>query len=270
MLPFRQSDLAFASDIIPELVALWLAIRDRPSEVADGYRDRWEIRQREGHTAYYVVRDRFNRTRDPIDFLFLSRTCVNGLIRFNRSGEFNNSLHHTRPGIDPDTFEGVIANWSLAVQGVNFRVADYKDALSDVEPDDFVFLDPPYEATRGRYLPGTVQFDEFYVELARLNDLGAKWILTYDGQAGKREYKVALPPELYQSRIGITTGNSPFTRLMGTTLDSVVESVYLNYEPPRQLFRDFTKESGQPCQLSVTFDMEDRSTPVPIELEGQD
>ena len=43
-----------------------------------------------------------------IPLMFLSRTCVNGLIRFNDKGEFNNSLHYSRKGINPDTLETII------------------------------------------------------------------------------------------------------------------------------------------------------------------
>ena len=38
---------------------------------------------------YYRVRDRFNEGHDPHDFLFLNRACFNGVMRFNRKGEFN-------------------------------------------------------------------------------------------------------------------------------------------------------------------------------------
>jgi DNA adenine methylase len=232
MLPYPQSARAFASDIMPELIHLWTVIRDTPQLAIDGYSSRWQARQQLGHTVFYEVRERFNRTRDPIDFLFLSRTCVNGLIRFNKDGSFNNSLHHTRPGIAPETFAKVICKWSGAIQNVDFQVADYTDALQPVTQSDFVFLDPPYESTRGRYLAAAFDPDRLYTELDRLNRIGAKWMLTYDGHAGQRAYAVGLPAELYQARIEINTGNSPFTRLMQQSPDRITESVYLNYTPP--------------------------------------
>jgi DNA adenine methylase len=255
LLPFRPSKSSYASDTVSELIALWLTIRDKPQDLADGYRDRWAKRQKEGHTVYYFVRDRFNRTRDPIDFFFLSRTCVNGLIRFNKRGAFNNSLHHTRPGMAPDKLEEIIFRWSRAVQGVSFASHDYRSALSDVRRGDFVFLDPPYEATRGRYRAEIFDAHEFRTELARLNSVGAKWMLTYDGEAGERSYTGALPGDLYKLKLRIATGQSPFTRLMGTAVDPVTESVYLNYEPPGQLGAGAINEAQEPIQLSVCFDV---------------
>jgi len=269
MLPFCQSPTAFASDIIPELIALWVAIRDAPQEVSDGYRERWLCRQRDGHTVYYAIRDRFNKGRDPIDFLFLSRTCVNGLIRFNRNGGFNNSLHHTRPGIGPERLDEVLCCWSRAVQGVSFEACDYREALSQMREGDFAFLDPPYEATRGRYRPDAFDVEEFYEQLQRLNEIGAKWMLTYDGRAGVRKYAASLPENLYTSKLGIATGHSPFTRLMGTTLDEVVESVYLNYEPPRQFGGSVAQQSEKPVQLLVGFDVNDGLSRTGLELKPE-
>src|ERR1043165_197304 len=101
MLPFRPSKDAVAGDVIDELISLWICVRDKPDKTAAEYEKRWQRLQNCGHTAYYAIRDDFNRTRNPHDFLFLTRTCVNGLIRFNGDGDFNNSLHHTRPGIAP-------------------------------------------------------------------------------------------------------------------------------------------------------------------------
>jgi DNA adenine methylase len=231
LLPYRQRPNGIASDIMPELIHLWTIIRDTPDLAVAGYAERWRARQQLGHTVFYDVRKSFNRTRDPIDFLFLSRTCVNGLIRFNKEGSFNNSLHHTRPGIAPETLAGVMRMWSRSIQDLDFRVADYADALELVTRADFVFLDPPYESTRGRYLFGSFEPERFYAQLDRLNRIGAKWMLTYDGQAGKRDYKVGLPPALYKTKVDVFTGNSPFTRLMKRDRDRITESVYLNYDP---------------------------------------
>ena len=261
LLPYRKAQSAVAGDVLNELISLWIAIRDRPQEVADGYRERWNRRQKLGHTVFYEVRDRFNATRDPIDFLFLSRTCVNGLIRFNRNGDFNNSLHHTRPGIVPGTLEAIINRWCRAIQDVEFKAADFRETLATVKKEDFVFLDPPYEATRGRYRPRSFDVESFYAELRRLNKVGAKWMLTYDGRAGDRTYKVRLPANLYAYRFRVRTGHSPFTRLMKSTLDSVVESVYLNYEPSRRFAakqnvgggvnREFAGITARPLELET-------------------
>ena len=54
------------------------------------YLEREGARLRESQGGYYNrVRDRFNRTHDPLDFLFLSRAGFNGMMRFNRNGEWN-------------------------------------------------------------------------------------------------------------------------------------------------------------------------------------
>ena len=270
MLPFRQSSAAFASDILPELIALWSAIRDSPQKVSEGYRERWLRRQRDGHKVYYAIRKRFNERRDPIDLLFLSRTCVNGLIRFNRNGEFNNSLHHTRPGVAPDRLADVLRCWSQTIQDVSFEVCDYRRALSKARKNDFVFLDPPYESTNGRYRPDVFDVGEFYDQLERLNQVGAKWILTFDGEAGNRKYSVnGIPEHLYATKLCVGTGLSPFTRLMGTTLDEVVESVYLNYEPRRELGAGLIQQGKEPVQLSVGFGVDCNLSVIGLEFKPQ-
>ncbi|MCJ7767811.1 DNA adenine methylase [Candidatus Bathyarchaeota archaeon] len=232
VLPFRPIRMAVAGDVIIELIALWRTIRDTPELTANEYEIRWNRLQAEGLAAYYTIRDSFNITRNPHDLLFLSRTCVNGLIRFNKKAEFNNSLHHTRPGIAPSRLSEVIQQWSRAIQGVEFICADYRQTLAPVSANDLVFLDPPYGGTKGRYQPGQFNFRDFYEELERLNSIGAKWVLTLDGSAGSRSYITGVPSDLYKVRLAIPTGNSPFTKLMRTSLDLVVESVYLNFNPP--------------------------------------
>lgn len=47
-----------------------------------------------GEEHYYAIRDRFNSQSDPFDFLFLSRACFNGVIRFNKKGKYNVPFGH--------------------------------------------------------------------------------------------------------------------------------------------------------------------------------
>jgi len=256
MLPFRPNRTAVAGDIIVELIHLWKAIRETPKLTADEYEIRWNRLQTEGHTAYYDIRDSFNATRSPHDLLFLSRTCVNGLIRFNQKGEFNNSLHHTRPGISPARLRKVIHKWSHAIQDVGFVAADYRQTLTSVGANDLVFLDPPYGGTRGRYLPADFNLNEFYDELQRLNAIGAKWVLTFDGRAGSRSYTTSVPSALYKARLALPTGNSPFTKLMKKEIDAVVESVYLNFEPPAEILNQLVKLGEQELCRPADLDMQ--------------
>ena len=252
MLPFRPCRNAAAGDVIDELIELWVCVRDEPDKTASEYRKRWQKLQDEGHRAYYAIRDSFNRTRNPHDFLFLTRTCVNGLIRFNGDGDFNNSLHHTRPGIAPQRLKEIIRKWSGALQGVKFAKTDYRETLSSVKAGDLVFLDPPYAGTRGRYSQEKFDVTGFYSELERLNEIGAKWVATFDGYAGERTYEESLPKYLFEKRLALPTGNSPFTKLMRTSVDAVVESVYLNFEPPAKILGSFSenrqeKIASLPC-----------------------
>lgn len=230
MLPYSNGKEGYASDIIPELIGLWDIIKQNPDEVAEEYRNRWEKLQRLGADVYYEVRDNFNKTRNSHDFLFLTRTCVNGLIRFNSNGDFNNSFHLSRAGIMPDRLKAQLHTWSNAIQNITFKACDYRETLSIAHKNDFVFLDPPYGGTKGRYQATSFDLNAFFNELERLNSLGVKWMLTFDGKAGERTYSFAPPSELYKSKFPIYTGNSAFTKLENKKLDRIEESVYTNYE----------------------------------------
>lgn len=131
---------AICGDICEPLISLWNEIRNRPEELAEAYRMRWRRLQSEGYLVYYEIRDNFNKERTPEDLLFLSRTCVNGLIRFNANGGFNNSLHHTRPGIDPDRLKKIIMDWSAHIQGAQFLAKDYVKATESARVGDLIYL----------------------------------------------------------------------------------------------------------------------------------
>lgn len=219
---------AICGDICEPLIQLWNEIKNNPGALSEAYRTRWTRLQTEGHTAYYDIRDEFNKNHSPEDLLFLSRTCVNGLIRFNTNGEFNNSLHHTRPGIHPDRLKKIVLDWAEHIQGSCFLAADYRETTETATNKDLIYLDPPYFHTKGRYY-GTINFDEFLEYLETLNSKGIKYVLSFDGTRGEDSFTVDLPKELYKRHEMIPSGNSSFKKVMDKQNLQVFESLYLNW-----------------------------------------
>lgn len=219
---------AVCGDICEPLIDLWKQIKSDPDAIAEAYRVRWERLQTEGYQVYYEIRDAFNASKNAADLLFLSRTCVNGLIRFNANGDFNNSLHHTRPGIAPQRLEAIIKDWSKRIAGAEFFVEDYSISTESAKKGDLVYLDPPYFHTKGRYY-GTIDYDAFLGFLEDLNRRGIKYMLSFDGIRGDDNYTVELPKELYMRHELIPSGNSSFKKVMDKQNLQVYESLYLNW-----------------------------------------
>lgn len=219
---------AVCGDVCKPLIDLWNEIKRNPEQLAEEYRVRWTKLQEKGYQTYYEIRDTFNKKRKPEDLLFLSRTCVNGLIRFNSDGDFNNSLHHTRPGIAPDNLKKIILDWSEHIQGADFVAHEYFETTADAQKGDLIYLDPPYFHTKGRYY-GTIDYEQFLEYLELLNRKGIKYMLSFDGIRGEDDFTVDLPKELYKRHEFIPSGNSSFKKVMDKESMQVLESLYLNW-----------------------------------------
>lgn len=95
---------------------------------------------------YYQVRGQEPAGLTPAQrtarFIYLNKTCYNGLYRENRRGQFNVPFgHYKRPKIcDAPRLQAS----SQALQGVQLKVADFDEAVSQSRPGDFIYFDPPY------------------------------------------------------------------------------------------------------------------------------
>lgn len=102
-----------------------------------------------GQEYYYEVRQRFNSEGSPYDFLFLNRSCFNGVMRFNGGGKFNVPFCH-KPARFSQSYVTKIVNqvkWvATQMRGKEweFRVGKWDELLADAQEGDFVYLDPPY------------------------------------------------------------------------------------------------------------------------------
>lgn len=223
-------DTGVAGDRCVPLIDLWRYIRDDPNEVIEYYRKAWQRLQDEGESAYYDIRDEFNETRDPLQLLFLTRTCVNGLIRFNSEGEFNASLHLSRPGVQPSALARTVTRWSRRLSGVEFNADDYTTTLATATQKDIVFLDPPYFNSETLYY-GDFDSDRFLDQLKQLCDDGVRYALTLDGSAGEYDYSVDLPDWAYTEKHYLDTGTSPYQKVVSGESSQVTQTLYLNYRP---------------------------------------
>ena len=82
------------------------------------------------------------------EFIFLNKTCYNGLYRVNSQGKFNVPIGRYNNPLICDSQN--LRNVSLALQRLKSAVkaCDYRDVLENAERGDFVYLDPPYNPTR--------------------------------------------------------------------------------------------------------------------------
>ena len=217
------------SDLNSGLIDLWNEIINNPERVSSYYNRLWnelnvdDDKQRKKE-YFATVRERYNREHNPLDFMFIMRTTTNGMPRYNRDGEFNNSFHVTRNGIIPETLEKIIYEWSelLNKNKVEFMACSYDEIKP--EENDFVYLDPPYANTKGMYY-GTIDYEKLW---NWLRNLPCKYALSFDGISGEEDNTWNVPEDVYSRYEYLLSGNSSFKRTIGKSNDSIVyESLYL-------------------------------------------
>ena len=110
----------------------------------------------EGADRYYQIRERFNSDGDPLDFLFISRACFNGLMRFNQKGHFNTPFCKKPERFRPAYVTKICnqVHWAAEVirgRDWEFVCADWRNIVEGVSGADFIYADPPYSGRFADY-----------------------------------------------------------------------------------------------------------------------
>ena len=217
------------SDKNKGLIDLWNLIKVNPKLVSDSYSIMWnelniDDNKERKKQYFYMVRERYNNTHNPTDFMFIMRTTTNGMPRYNNNGDFNNSFHVTRNGILPNKLEKIIYQWSevLNKNNVNFINQEYNNIVTN--KNDFVYLDPPYANTKGMYY-GTIDYNILWNWLKQQS---CKYILSFDGKTNNEDMTQNVPTNIYSKHIYLNNGNSSFRRVIGKSKNTIVEeSLYI-------------------------------------------
>lgn len=230
-----------ASDINTDLIGIFKIIKKSPDKLINDYSLRSNILRGldwDKATKYYnSIRQTYNNLeKDDIlrSYLlfFLTRTCFNGLIRYNSNGEFNTSFHINRYGIEPYKMEKIICEWSnlLNKYDVKFVNTSYEYILPLVEQNDFIYLDPPYANSSSKMYQHDI-FDNLKM-FDMLRECPCKYALSYDGRVEDEDNTFNVPTDIYKRHEYINARNSAFRRIVTQKTKEVNESLYMNYEKP--------------------------------------
>lgn len=146
------------SDNNKDLIECYEALQDRPDLVVRYLKTHLTNNSEE---YYYKMRGKYNKARQSFAkaalFVYLNKTCFNGIWRVNSNGEFNVPFGHRDP--KHPILERDILQAAKALSNATIIHCDYKDAVTKVREDDFVYFDPPYPP-----LNGTSYFTHYTIE----------------------------------------------------------------------------------------------------------
>ena len=131
---------------------------------------------------YYEIRDRFNSNSNPLDFLFLNRSCFNGIIRFNRKGGFNVPFCK-KPNRFAQALITKITNQINAISKIiqngdyQFLNQDFTETLKNINANDLIYSDPPYIGRHVDYFDSWTEEDEVNLKEGLFNSK-AKFMLS--------------------------------------------------------------------------------------------
>lgn len=201
---FPNLQKAVINDINEDLINTYKTIASRPKELISIL----QILQDEFHRLegqdelkkeyYYSKRELYNTRKEEQSgqaalFIFLNRTCFNGLYRVNRKNEYNVPMgSYKRPTICDK--ENILAV-SQALQKVEILCGDYEKTLNFADDNTLFYFDPPYKPLSETSSFNSYAKDEFNdSEQIRLRDfchkldsLNHTWILSNSDVKGKDE-----------------------------------------------------------------------------------
>jgi len=242
---FKNIENLIVNDLNTELINTYKTIQNIPDkliEVLTLYQTEYHSIEKEEFKKefYYKKRELFNSRieSDLIQsalFIFLNKTCFNGLYRVNSKNEFNVPIGSYSKPLISDAYN--IKQVSNLIQKVTFLNDDFEKTLDYVKTNAFFYFDPPYKpisSTSSFNSYAKVEFDD--KEQKRLKDfcknldiLGHSWMLS-NSDVNTKETKNDFFDILYNDYNIQRVNASRAINSKGSKRGAIKELLITNYE----------------------------------------
>lgn len=133
----------YLSDINAELITTYYVIKNNLEELINLLR---EYKKQHNKEFYYKIRSQDVKTLNKVQiatrFIYLNKTCFNGLYRVNSKGVFNVPMgRYNNPLICP---EEELREISKLLEKDDAKVRQFYEVLKEAKKGDFIYFDPPY------------------------------------------------------------------------------------------------------------------------------
>ncbi len=236
---------AYAFDINMDLINSYNVIKNNVQELITNLKrmesEYLKLEQEGRKTYFYNKRDEYNNynlkeneqnIQRAAQFIYLNRTCFNGLYRVNKNGRFNVPVGKYKNPTICD--EQNLRNLSNLIQNVQFQYGDYKKSLKYVTENTFVYFDPPY-----RPLNVTSGFTSYTKE--DFNDDNQTELATFYRELNERNAKLML-----------SNSNPKNTNKEDDFFDNIYQGFNINEIYANRMINAKSNERGKISEILVT------------------
>ena len=235
---------AYAFDINRDLINCYNFIKNNFEELikqlSKKEKEFISLNNEERQKYFYDVREEYNsyklenelNIKRASEFIFLNKTCFNGLYRVNKDGKFNVPCGKYKNPTICDSNN--LRNLSKLIENVIFEYGDYRKSEQYVDNNTFVYFDPPYRpisATSGFTSYTKEEFnDESQIELAKYYD------------------KLSLK----NAKLMLSNSNPKNINEDDTFFENIYKGFYINEVFAKRMINSNAKERGQISELLIT------------------
>lgn len=234
-----------ASDVLEPLIEIWQLLVEDPEaliEAYDHYRSQLDLGA-DRKTVYETALTEFNRSKRGSEFIYLSRACYGGVIRFRKSDGYMSTPVGAHIPISTESFKNRVYEWRKRVSHTKFACHSYEYAFEKAIAGDLIYCDPPYVDSQ-KILYGAQRFilDELMERIKDAKDRGIRVALSIDGskRSGSKRVAIDLPRNVFEMEVDVSVGASMLRRfqLDGQNMagEYVTDRLLLTYEPDHFLF----------------------------------
>jgi DNA adenine methylase len=218
------------SDTFKPLVEIWQMLSANPEGLIEWYAERRALLgSMTKEEAYLKVRASYNANPNGADFLFLTRTCYGGVVRFRKADGFMSTPCGAHTPIPTASFAKRAHEWAARMKNSTFEHLDYREAFNLARRGDFIYCDPPYSHSQTiLYGAQAFKLQELFEAIDKAKSKGVRVALSIDGtkKSGDVQCAINAPDDLFERELYIDGGRSMLKRFQmeGNTLEAEVVS----------------------------------------------